>query len=123
MKPIIFIKSYGVYNPGDVAGFEEEKCKELIALDVAMEPTKEDLEPKPIIQENKKLAPVQFLKAHGVYNPGDIAGFEHVNAHELCQGHDPKAVFLHSHDRNRSIDLVKEVKIKKAKGKRKFSVK
>ena len=76
MKVVTFLKSWRVYNPGQVAGFEPELADQLIEAEVAAAYVGADAEAAG--EERQEVAPkvVEFVKAWGVYNPGQVAGFE-----------------------------------------------
>ncbi|MDD8024750.1 MAG: hypothetical protein PHX82_16795 [Paracoccaceae bacterium] len=78
-----FARTHGPYNPGDVAGFEAEVAQGLIEAGRAalwtgggetMPAAPETVVPR---------IPVRFVRARGVYNPGEVAGFEPAQAAQL----------------------------------------
>ena len=76
MKVVTFLKSWRVYNPGQVAGFEPELADQLIEAGVAAAYVGADAEAA--VTEPQVVAPkvVEFVKAWGVYTPAQVAGFE-----------------------------------------------
>lgn len=70
-----FARPHGPYNPGDIAGFDGETAQRLIEAGRAA-PWSGASVSAPEDQGPARRVAVRFMRAHGAYNPGDVAGFE-----------------------------------------------